>query len=236
MTLALTHLIGFASGASTGVGNDAFTVSLLHCDGVDTSTTFSDSAAGGTHTWTAFGNAQVDTAEAKFGGSALFDGSGDYVSTPDSVDWTFGSGDWTVDLWFNRSGGDGTFRRLLANTNATGTDWTIRISLSDTNVVQATGNGLLWLVAGTTTITTTGWHHVAVVRTGNTIKLFVDGVQEGGDQATSGAASDSAGAMTVGRNGDVNTGFWTGWLDEIRISKGVARWTANFTPPIAPYG
>ncbi len=57
-------------------------------NGADGSTTFTDSATGGSHTWTAYGNAQIDTAQNKFGGaSGLFDGSGDYIDTPDSPDW-----------------------------------------------------------------------------------------------------------------------------------------------------
>lgn len=64
------------------------TKSLLHMNGVDASTTFTDTASGGTHTWTASGNAQIDTAQSKFGGaSGLFDGNGDYIWSADCPDW-----------------------------------------------------------------------------------------------------------------------------------------------------
>jgi hypothetical protein len=84
-------------------GNDAFTKILLHMDGTNGSTTFTDTNAGGSaHTWTANGNAQISTAQSKFGGaSGLFDGTGDYITTPDHADYTLGSGDFTIDLWFN---------------------------------------------------------------------------------------------------------------------------------------
>jgi len=77
--------------------------SLLHMNGVDGSQSFVDDAVGGSHTWTAYGNAQIDTAQSKFGGaSGLFDGTGDWIDTPDSDDFDVLSGDFTVDLWIKR--------------------------------------------------------------------------------------------------------------------------------------
>lgn len=73
-------------------------VALLHMNGSDASTTFTDQRG---HTFTAAGNAQIDTAQSKFGGaSGLFDASGDYISTPDSDEWSFGSGDFTIECWY----------------------------------------------------------------------------------------------------------------------------------------
>jgi len=104
---ALTKLI-FSGTDSSGpnklivsgelnVGNDAYTVSLLQFDGSDGSTTFTDGATGGTHTWSASGNAQIDTAQYKFGQSGLFDGAGDKIVSDYSSDWNLGSGDFTID-------------------------------------------------------------------------------------------------------------------------------------------
>ncbi|MFB3885601.1 MAG: chitobiase/beta-hexosaminidase C-terminal domain-containing protein [Thermodesulfobacteriota bacterium] len=79
---------------------DSYTKSLLHMNGADGSTTFTDDAPGGSHTWTAYGDAQIDTSQSKFSGaSGLFDGSGDYLSSPDSDDWYWGTGDFTIDFW-----------------------------------------------------------------------------------------------------------------------------------------
>ena len=75
----------------------AFTKSLLHFDGADASTTFTDESG---KTFTARGNAQLDTAQQKFGtASGLFDGTGDYIDTPDHADWFLGTGDFTIDFW-----------------------------------------------------------------------------------------------------------------------------------------
>jgi hypothetical protein len=228
-------------GAVGATGNDAFTTVLLHMDGDDAGTTFSDSNFGGSaHTWTAAGNAQIDTAESKFGGaSGLFDGTGDCLTTPDSGDWDFGSGDFTIDLWFNRAGGNGTERIMLCQCNLDADLISFYVELSTANRAKASirqSDLTVCTVTGTTSFTAAGWHHVAFVRTGDTLKLFVDGTQEGGDVAISGATRNSSAKLGVGRFGDFDGLYWNGWLDEIRISKGIARWTANFTPPTSAYG
>jgi hypothetical protein len=77
--------------------DDAYTKALLHMDGTDASTTFTDESG---KTWTRSGDAQIDTDQYKFEtASGKFDGSGDYVYTGDSADWDAGSGDYTVDYW-----------------------------------------------------------------------------------------------------------------------------------------
>jgi hypothetical protein len=208
---------------------------LMHFNGDDAATTFIDENAGGSsHTWTANGNAQLDTAEKKFGSaSGLFDGTGDYVTTPDHADYTFGSGEFTVECWFNRAGGNGTGRCMIGHVNTILTSHNFNLALNTANRVMFDTTGPT--VTGTTTFTATGWHHAAAVRTGDTLKLFVDGVQEGGDVAIVGDMGASTGALSVGRWGEANSQYWNGWIDEVRISKGIARWTANFTPPTLPY-
>lgn len=228
---------------SGGGGNDSFTKILLHFDGADASTTFTDSNLGGAaHTWTAAGNAQLDTGIApKFGTAAgLFDGTGDYISTPDHANFTLGSGPWTVDFWFNISGGAGTARRICGQLSAAAAENSFGATLLASNVINySTNDGTSnFSVTGTTAITTPGWHHYAAVRTGNTLKLFLDGVQEGGDTAMTNPTLDSTASWSIGRLGDLvqgDVGLWQGSIDEFRLSVGIARWTTNFTPPNAPY-
>jgi hypothetical protein len=224
--------------APAGEGNDAFTTVLLHMDGTDAGTTFTDSNAGGSaKTFTAAGNAQLDTAEKKFGtASGLFDGTGDYLSSPDHADFDMAGGDFTLELWFNRNGGDGTNRFLLAHDSASEDEPAYRLRLNASNVIFASAytDSDQVNVTGTTTFTATGWNHVAFVRTGDVYKLFINGTQEGGDQTKTGALRNPAQPLFVGQAG-ANRFYWNGWLDEIRISKGIARWTANFTPPTEAY-
>lgn len=232
------HAVLLASSGSNG--NDAFTKILLHMDGADASTTFTDSNAGGSaHTWTAAGNAQIDTAIKQLGTAAgLFDGTGDFITTPDHADFTLGAGDFTVDFWFNRAGGDGLARFICGQGDSGGTtaSRSIMVVLNATNTIQAAviEGGVQTSVTSTTTFMATGWHHVAFVRTGNVLKLFIDGVQEGGDVAFTGTVNNSTNAFGIGCLGELTTLAFNGSIDEFRLST-IARWTSNFTPPTAAY-
>lgn len=232
------------SWGHTAFGNDSYTKILLLFNGTDASTSIIDDNIGGAaHTWTAAGNAQIDTAVKKFGtGALLLDGTGDWVTTGDHADFTLGSGEWTVDCWFNCTGATGTtlFFAGQGDSGATGT--TISLALarnaSDHILVQAFVSSTSFAVEGNTQFndaTNTGWHHFAFVRTGDTLKLFIDGTQEGGDVAISGSINDSSNAFRVGALGELTTNTWIGSLDVFRLSVGVARWTSNFTPPVFEY-
>lgn len=221
-------------------GNDEYTKVLLHMDGTDGSTTFTDVNAGGSaHTWTASGNAQVDRADSKFGGASLLcDGTGDYLSTPDHADFTLGSSDFTIDLWFKNVAATGTQRTLVYH-GAGGVAATVSVwlRLTTAGVIEALiSNGTSFTaIVGTTVFSdslNTGRHHVAFVRHGNSIILFIDGVQEASG-SFSGSVVDPSGSLYIAGTGGSTT--WNGWIDEFRLSVGIARWTANFTPPLVAY-
>lgn len=236
--LMVNHLVGFgAFSAAAGVGNDANTMFLLHCDGTDGSTTITDSSTGGAespHTQTAVADAQIDTAQSKFGGaSLLFDGTGDRVTSPDSNDYDF-SGDFTVDFWM-RPATVGT-SVMIANCDANnGSDgW---------HIAQSGATGLLfaamfsggWGVYSSKThsMSADTWYHIAIVRSGSTITWYQDGTSIG--TSSYGSAITSSRALQLGANPTTNTELYNGHLDEVRISN-IARWTANFTPPTSAYG
>jgi hypothetical protein len=226
----------FAADAASG-GNDSFTKLLLHMDGADASTTFTDSSASA-HTVTANGNAQIDTAQSKFGGaSGLFDGTGDVLTTPDSTDWTFGSGDFTVDCWFRINAEQGTRRFIFCQSGplAQPTDMSIGVEVSAANVLHAflSDGTAFTTITGTTGLSTATWYHMAFVRSGNTLTLYLAGTSEGTASFTA-SVFDATATWQIGELAAY--GFdWNGWIDEFRVSKGIARWTANFTPPTAAY-
>lgn len=221
-----------------GAGNDSFTKLLLHFDGADGSTTITDDCAGATaHTFTNH-TGSIATSQSEFGGSSYNCGTNGWVDTPDSADFTLGSGDFTIDFWFNRQGGSGARRIMCGQSNSAGNTVPAALELSAANVLHAfvSSNGSTFTnVTGTTAITAAGWHHAALVRTGNTLKLFLDGVQEGGDVSFSGTVFDSSDAFSIGRGGAFTTLTWNGYIDEFRYSVGIARWTSNFTPPTSAY-
>lgn len=218
-------------------GNDSFTTLLLHCDGADASTTFTDSAIGGAapHTVTANGNAQIDTAESKFGGAAaLFDGAGDYLSLDGSSDFAFGTGDLTVDFWL-RLAATGVFHYLYDSRPSATSGLYPSLYLSSSNVLVYYTNSAD-RITGTTALTTGAWYHVALARSGTSTKLFLNGTQEGSTYSDSNNYIVGTSRPFIGISGfDLSGSPLNGWIDELRVSKGIARWTANFTPPTAAY-
>ncbi len=161
-------------------GIDGNTNSLLHMDGADASTTFVDDTG---KAWTAAGNAQIDTAQSKFGGaSGLFDGAGDWIDTPDSEDLNVGSGDFTVDFWF-RKNANATVQAAYGQANSAATASLMSILLyTDQGGNYPYGavyvGSSAYAITSSSAITDTNWHHYAFVRNGNTITLYIDGTSK----------------------------------------------------------
>lgn len=222
-------------------GNDSFTKVLLHFDGADASTTITDSNAGGSaHTWTTHGDAQIDTAQYEFGGaSGLFDGTGDYVDTPDHADYTLATSDFTIDLGV-RPNANGSLLYICGQCNSSGAanaDSAWYISRTAANKIEfgIVSGTTVTKVTSTTSVTTGNWYHIAAVRTGNVLKLFINATQEGGNVSFSSTINNSTAVLAIGRAGAITTTEWNGWVDEFRLSVGTARWTSAFTAPQKSY-
>jgi len=209
---------------------------LLHCDGADGSTTFTDSGDLGL-TITPAGNAQIDTAQFKFGtASGLFDGTGDYISAPDNAAWNFGTGAFTIDFWvrFNSLvSSAGFFQQRASGDNNYG------LSLSGSNIAFEANSGGATIVSfsGAWSPSINTWYHIAVMRGynggANDWIITVDGVEKA-------SVTDADGIPDLGATLDFgkNDGFGTqlnGWLDEIHVNKGAADFAVPFTPPSSAY-
>lgn len=210
----------------------AHTKVLLHMDGPDASTVFAD---GSGKVWTPHGNAQVDTAQYKFGGaSGYFDGAGDYLSTPNHADFDFGTGNWTVETWIRRNGNSPSDAGLLSASQVAGGGWLLILRPGNTIECQWNSGAKLQSPGAITDLT---WTHVAAVRYGNTASLYIAGTSVDTDDCTGDTINSSALGMVIGRIVPNYDGYYyKGWIDEVRVSKGIARWTANFTPPTRAYG
>jgi hypothetical protein len=219
-------------------GIDAFTKLCLHCDGADTSTTFTDSSPSA-HTVAPNGNAQIDTAQSKFGdASALFDGTGDYLLLDGSADFAFGTVDFVVDFWLRFNALPGATLLLYDSRpsgGGAGTPYPL-IGAAATTGRLIYGNNTSF-INGTTTLTTGVWHHVAAVRQSGVTRLFLDGVQESTDLTDGSNFQNPASRPAIATSGSsVGTTTLNGWLEEIRVSVGTDRgWFGGFTPPAAPY-
>lgn len=209
---------------------------LMHFDGANGSTTFTDSGPLGLAV-TGTGNAQISTAQSKFGGaSLLLDGAGDYISAPGGTQFNFGTGAWTVEFFIRTSQTDATWALMLAKALDTAGQFSLGYNHD--------GSGSLrWVERLTVRITATGtgfndgnWHHIAITRSSNSVRMFLDGTQVGSTYTSSYSYGDSTTALRLGAYGGGVTGEEiTGNVDDLRITKGVARYTANFTPPGAPF-
>ncbi len=223
-----------------GGGNDKFTKLLLNADGTDGATTFTDSSASA-RTVTVGGNAQIDTAQSKFGGaSALFDGTNDSLSVADSEDFNFGNGDFTIDLWvrfnaFPNNAGIVFYDQRSSNGDAFNLSLDVPGGGADKTLNIADSGGLGLIISRIWNPSLAVWYHVAAVRSGNDFKLFIDGVQLGVTATNSGTLNNQTGTIDIGLTTISNVNDFDGHIDEYRVSKGIARWTENFTPPAGPF-
>jgi hypothetical protein len=223
-------------------GNDPFTKVMLHLDQVAGSS-FTDSNFGGSaHTWTAHNTAAISTAQSEFGGGSLLTtGASDFLTTPDSADFTVGSGSFTAECWFNRQGGDGTNRILFGQGNAGATgNFSYLLGLTPSNQARfaafsTDGVTAIFDINSTATYTAAGWHHIAGVRNSSIFTLFIDGLPAVTAVSTA-LVADSSTSLSVGTLGELPGSVnWNGYIDEVRLSVGIARWTSSFTPQQQAY-
>jgi len=218
-------------------GNDSYTKLLIHSDAADGNATFPDRSGSG-HTITVNGNTHHEVDQKKFNRTSIhFDGTGDYLSVPDSADWDFGSGDFTIDFWLRRTR-SGAVERFFGQSDSGGSSRSLDalFQADDTfRTIFAKSGGGTVTATTTATITDTNWHHVAIVRNGNTLTQYIDGTADGTGDVTGETIANSSTIFTVGGLGLFTSQHFLGYIDEFRVSKGIARWTADFTPPTAPY-
>ena len=208
---------------------------LLHCDGANNSTTFTDNSPS-PKTASVFGDAKISTAQSKFGGaSALFDGNGDYIEYTVNTAFAFGTGNFTVECWVWRNGTQVDFAPLISAGSSGGTSGSWVLGFGATS--ESSSNKLRFTTGLTPVMFDAGvspnqqWFHAAVARQGSTVRLFVDGVQV----ATMTSAADLTESLIRITRGRGSAFYFNGYLDDIRITKGVARYTGNFTPPSASF-
>jgi len=218
-------------------GLDSNTLLLLHMDNAGLSDSSSYSRV-----ITVAGTAARSSTQSKFGGySCVLDGDSDYLTAPDSADWSFSS--FTVDCWI-----------YLPTLPAFGTGYAIYSQDKDSthflslDIIHSADHKMYMHVHGyngseyekicdiDAVLTATTWHHLAFVKNGNDWLMFFNGSQVGTTYTNATAVGDLTSAIQIGRFLYAGTPYYylNGYIDELRISK-TARWTTNFTPPTSAY-
>lgn len=226
------------AGKVATVGADPYFANvklLLHFDGADGSTTFTDVLG---HTCTANANAQIDTAQAKFGGaSGLLDGVDDYVRVTGSSGFYLGGGDFTMECFVRPSSTVG-LRFIASPRRVSGADWNWYWAQSGgtlyfTGIGPGEGATLVALSGGT--LSTGGaFQHVAVTRSGDTWRLLLDGAVVDTD-TVSGSIYDANVDLLIGADASTAGREWAGHIDEFRLTVGAARYTGAYTVPTAAF-
>jgi hypothetical protein len=188
------------------------------------------------------GNAQISTAQSKWGGASIaFDGSGDFLACPDNTALEPGGSNLTWEMWINTTSSTQfatLYSRWPSASPVTG-QWTVMI-----NYASATAGDVAVFFgdfsAGVPLLATSGanirdgaWHHIAIVRNGSAWTAYIDGVSRA-TGTWSGTVADVSGGPYIGRD-QTNIRDFAGYIDDLRVTKGVARYTANFTAPTAAF-
>ena len=215
---------------------------LLPFDGSDTATSTSDESDN-SHTITFAGTAQLDTAQKKFGtASLLLDGDSDYIQVADHDSFDFDAGNFTVECWIRFAAlGNNTIFSHWANGTATSMSYYL---------TYFNGSGILRLghyLSGNADTSyswspSTGtWYHIALERSGTTLKVYIDGTSVISVSASTTALRNSEDPFRIGVFNDASTGspsldwYFNGHIDDLRITKGLARYGTNFTPPTSAH-
>jgi hypothetical protein len=210
---------------------------LLYGNGTNGSTTITDNSPS-PKTVTAVGNAQISTAQSKFGGASIaFDGAGDYLTIPHSTGLNLATGDFTIEWWLRPNsilvGGIildfrvGLLGRGLALVQTAATPGAIRFLAGDNNDI----NGWEVEITSQPLLSTGQWSHVAATRSGTIFQIFIDGILSGSANSAVVIEFPTSGNIEVGIGADLTSIPYNGYIDDLRITKGVARYTSNFIPP-----
>jgi hypothetical protein len=178
------------------------------------------------------GNAQISTTQSQFGGSSMyFDGTGDYLLIPTTVALAF-PGDYTLECWVylnSVSGNQGVYSSI---DNSGDSNQGIAISFSNTSFLATSYISGGDAITHQTAVTTGQWYHLAMVRSDSTTKSYLNGVQSTGTTTSTYSLTQSG--STIG-SAYPGTNPLNGYINDLRITKGYARYTATFTPPTTAF-
>jgi hypothetical protein len=233
---ALTSTTG---GGGTGGTDPSFSsvVLLMHMEGTEGGTTFTDSSPAARAVALVGTAITTLAAAAKFGTRGLRNpNSTSYLTAADADAWHFGAGAFTVECWARYTVTPTGTPVFLAQWGSGSNGWILRYASSQLQFIYSTTGSDEPFVAGTFSPVAGTWYHVAVDRdTGGTLRLYVDGVVVATAALGTAALFNSPLALTIGSHNLFSSWSHIGDLDEVRVTKGVARYAGAFTPPTAAF-
>lgn len=228
---ATDYVVFCGSVASTDTNWSSVT-SLLHLNGTNGATTITD-GADSPATWSVQAGPTISTAQSKFGGASLIVNSG-YIFTGTSSRFNFSGTSFTVEGWIYPTSTTAGVRYVMGQrtSNAANTCWIVYQSgqILQLEIGNAGLTGQTTYSTGNV-LTANTWHHIAVVGNGTTMKLYINGTE--GTSGTQSSWTSTDRLMCIG--GEGGTTSFQGHVDEFRVTKSVARYTANFTAPTAAF-
>jgi hypothetical protein len=242
-TSSITESVDTVASAALSGSDPYFSnvVFLAGFNGTNGATSTTDESLAGHTPLTFNGNAKLDTTQFKFGvSSAAFDGSGDYISIPDSADWqlsTSNSDQYTIEFWMMPHDTGSSIPYVMGQTTG-GWAWYIDYNLqrpsfawsSDGSNFQSLGSG------AAPSISVDNWHFIAISKNSSgKIRLWRDGTLVASATPANSAIFNSTGPLEIGRS--LSSAIYNGWLDEIRITKGICRYDTDgsITVPTAAF-
>jgi hypothetical protein len=177
------------------------------------------------------GNTTASTAQYKYLPTSMyFDGIGDYINLNEAVIPTDASTDWTIEFWFNVPSSSTRYDFICQYAASVAGRTTINSTTSGEIMFFQNGLSVAPLTS-TDTFTANTWNHVAVVNNGQTRTLYLNGVSQG--TATGTSSMQDANTVIGALTSNPISNYLEGYIEDLRITKGLARYTANFTPPTA---
>jgi hypothetical protein len=181
------------------------------------------------------GSAQISTSVVKYGtGSLKFNGTTDYLISTSAITnlFAFGSGDFTIEFWIYPNAVSGL--QIIYDQRPTG------VSTAVVPVIYLNGASLRYFVNGADVITGSNlsastWYHIAICRSGTSTKLFINGTQSGSTYTDSSVYLNYTSRPAIGFDANSVGNYYNGYIDDLRITKGYARYTTTFTPPTAAF-
>ena len=220
--------------ASSGDPLSSSVVLLAGFEGTDGSTTLVDESSVA-RTLTAQSTAQIDTAQFKYGASSLLlNGTSDYVTAPDSTDFEFGSGEFTIEM-FVRMSSTPSDAMIVCHRDSAGNGW--RFGREGTALLFTSNGYTFGGTSGAWSPTIGQWYHLCVDRDASqNTRIYVDGAMRTKSTSTASIAAATE-VFAIGRLGHVALWYFPGHIDELRITKGTGRYASDsgFTVPTSAY-